>query len=66
LKTINRRLGKPSRFASPSLMGKGRAEEYVVSRTRRELTGEVGRRWESGVCMYPWGVVIIDAKEYKK
>jgi hypothetical protein len=52
LYTMKRRSGKPSRFASPSLMGRGRAGVYVVSRTRRELVEEEGRRSERGIRTY--------------
>jgi hypothetical protein len=62
---MRRRSGKPSRFASPSFMGRGIDGEYVVSMTRRELAGEEGRRSESGICTYAWGV-LSKASECKK
>lgn len=29
----------------------------MVSRTRRELVGEEGRRFESGICTYAWSIL---------
>jgi len=66
LKTMKRRSGKPSRFASPSLIGRGRAGVYVLSRTRRELAGEEGRRSENGIRMYALGAISNQSKKCKK